>query len=103
MSDFADVEDFLGHIGIKGMKWGVRNEPKRTPAQKQERRANRALGVFAGAASIAAVGLYLKANPAKAALAKDFVGNKGKIVLEKVTDMNQQIRKGKMYVGFVLS
>lgn len=42
MSDVA-VEDFLAHYGVKGMKWGVRNEdkpsgtsPKRTKQEKRD-------------------------------------------------------------------
>lgn len=37
-----DLEDFLAHYGVKGMKWGVRKEEKRAErAQKREERAQK--------------------------------------------------------------
>lgn len=102
------VEAFLAQSGVRGMKWGHRkaqssNEPKHASEDKQEHRSNVGLGLLAGTASIAAVTLYLKANPAQAIAARDFIGSKGRIVLDKATDVNQSIRKGRMYASFVLS
>lgn len=35
-----DVEVFLEHYGVKGMKWGVRNEEKRSARQKAKKEKN---------------------------------------------------------------
>lgn len=84
----ANVDDFLAHYGVKGMRWGVRRNSKdssKAPKTKKEleeaaRRKDVAKKIMIGAAAVAAVGVAIygarQVHNYNAAQAKVFKGER---------------------------
>lgn len=89
-----DLDDFLAHHGVKGMKWGVRNEETSLSSDRKKKLLI-AGGVVLGAAAITAGAVYLKSNPN---LLKKAVSEVPKLPDEEPTSIIH-IARGK-YAGY---
>ncbi len=88
-----EVDDFLEHFGVRGMKWGRRksragSSSPRSEAQRQEASANRKKNVKIAVGS-AAVG---------AAVAAAFMAKHGKVRLKELEAHKEQLAKARKAV-----
>lgn len=58
-----EIDDWLAHYGVKGMRWGVVKEEDSSKGMSRNKKIAIAGGVVLGAAAIAAGAYYLKSKP----------------------------------------
>ena len=103
-----DVEEFLEHFGVKGMRWGIRNESKKvvlSPKDRAKKRDRNIKRVHKVATTVAA-GLYIAAllsssgnqkastiKPPRSKSVSDLINARRNVEISSLTRMHKE---GKM-------
>lgn len=73
------TDEYLAHYGIRGMKWGIRKDPRRADGNGRRRAIGVGAGIAAGGAAAVAA-MKLRRRAARLANAQAHINNLGKTV-----------------------
>ena len=82
--DIPEVEDFLAHFGVKGMKWGVRRDKSRGSESSREKRSPEEKAALRAKAKKVAIGTGVLVAAAGAAYVANSMSKKGSLPISSL-------------------